>query len=114
MKAQKTEKTDRVKRNAASDEADLLKDGYSMRLFVVGNTPRSDQAIIHIRELCATALMGRGKLDVIDIYRQPQMARDNQIVATPTLIVERPLPVRRFIGNLTNIADLFNTPVAAG
>ncbi len=44
---------------------------------------------------------------MIDIYQQPNLARDNQIVATPTLIKEFPRPVRRFIGNLSNTAGLF-------
>jgi circadian clock protein KaiB len=47
------------------------------------------------------------ELEVIDIYQQPALARINQIVATPTLIKELPVPVRRFIGNLLNIAALF-------
>jgi hypothetical protein len=46
-------------------------------------------------------------LEVIDIYQQPRLTRENQIVATPTLVVASPLPVRRFIGSLTTIADLF-------
>ena len=44
---------------------------------------------------------------MIDIYQQPNLARDNQIVATPTLIMEFPRPVRRFIGNLANVTGLF-------
>lgn len=47
------------------------------------------------------------KLEVIDLYQQPALARSHQIVATPTLVLVRPRPVRRFIGNLTDIAELF-------
>jgi circadian clock protein KaiB len=47
------------------------------------------------------------ELEVIDVYQQPEAARDHQIVATPTLIKEFPLPARRFIGNLLNTTDLF-------
>ncbi|MBK8476940.1 MAG: circadian clock KaiB family protein [Opitutaceae bacterium] len=79
---------------------------YVLRLFVAGATARSNQAVLHVRELCEMKLKGRAKLEVIDIYQQPGLARDNQIVATPTLIIEFPRPVRRFIGNLTNIGDL--------
>jgi circadian clock protein KaiB len=78
-----------------------------LRLFVAGATARSRQAILHVRELCETELKGRCKLEVIDIYQQPDLARENQIVATPTLIKEFPRPVRRFIGNLANTAGLF-------
>jgi circadian clock protein KaiB len=46
-------------------------------------------------------------LEVIDVYQQPELTRDDQIVATPTLVKVRPLPMRRAIGNLANAADLF-------
>ncbi len=78
-----------------------------LRLFVAGATARSSEAIMRVRQLCETELQGRCNLEVIDIYQQPASARDNQIVATPTLIIEFPLPLRRFIGNLTNITGLF-------
>jgi circadian clock protein KaiB len=80
---------------------------YVLRLFVAGATARSRQAILHVRRLCETELKGRCKLEVIDIYQQPRLARDHQIVATPTHIKELPRPVRRFIGNLANTASLF-------
>jgi circadian clock protein KaiB len=78
-----------------------------LRLFVAGATARSRQAILHVRRLCENELKGRCQLEVIDIYQQPNLARDHQIVATPTLIKELPRPVRRFIGNLANTTGLF-------
>jgi circadian clock protein KaiB len=78
-----------------------------LRLFVAGATTRSRQAVLRVRELCADELKDHCTLEVIDIYQQPQLARDHQIVATPTLIKEYPRPVRRFIGNLLNTAALF-------
>ena len=80
---------------------------YVLRLFVAGATVRSRQAILRVRQLCEAEPKGHCKLDVIDIYQQPGLARDNQIVATPTLIIKLPLPVRRFIGNLSSITGLF-------
>jgi circadian clock protein KaiB len=80
---------------------------YVLRLFVAGATVRSRQAILRVRQLCEAELNGGCDLEVIDIYQQPALARDNQIVATPTLIIEFPPPLRRFIGNLTNITGLF-------
>ncbi|HEX7569598.1 MAG TPA: circadian clock KaiB family protein [Verrucomicrobiae bacterium] len=80
---------------------------YVLRLFVAGATARSRQAILRVRELCAAELKDNCPLEVIDIYQQPALARANQIVATPTLIVEFPPPLRRFIGNLANITSLF-------
>jgi circadian clock protein KaiB len=80
---------------------------YILRLFVAGATARSRQAVVRVRQLCEAELRDSCELEVIDIYQQPGLARANQIVATPTLIIEFPPPVRRFIGNLLNITGLF-------
>ena len=80
---------------------------YVLRLFVAGATARSRQAVLRVRQLCEGEQKDNCTLEVIDIYQQPKLARANQIVATPTLIKEFPLPVRRFIGNLLNITGLF-------
>jgi circadian clock protein KaiB len=74
-----------------------------LRLFVAGANARSQQAIVFVRHLCEVVLKGHGTLEVVDIYQQPQLARINQIVATPTLIKVLPKPVRRYIGNLASI-----------
>jgi circadian clock protein KaiB len=79
---------------------------YVLRLYVAGATARSHQAVQCVRQLCAAELKGNCELEVIDVYQQPILARDGQIVATPTLIKEFPLPVRRLIGNLANTARL--------
>lgn len=94
-------------------------DQYLLRLYVAGTSNRSRQAILRARELCAGELKGRCKLEVIDIYQEPIRARDGQIVATPTLVKELPLPVRRLIGTLTRCSRLFvglglDTPGRAG
>jgi circadian clock protein KaiB len=73
-----------------------------LRLYVAGATARSQQAILRARELCKTEFDGNCELEVIDIYQQPILARDGQIVATPTLVKELPRPVRRFIGDLSH------------
>lgn len=80
---------------------------YVLRLFVAGATAKSHQALMHVRELCEGPLKNNCELEVIDIYQQPKMARENQIVATPTLIKEAPRPVRRFIGSLFDLSSLF-------
>ena len=85
-----------------------------LRLFVAGASVRSRQAVLRVRELCAAELKTNCRLEVIDIYQQPQLARENQIVATPTLIKEYPRPVRRFIGNLLNTSGLFAELPAPG
>jgi circadian clock protein KaiB len=80
---------------------------YVLRLYVAGATNRSRHAVLRARELCESEFGGNFELEVIDVYQQPILARDGQIVATPTLVREFPLPVRRLIGNLSNTAELF-------
>lgn len=77
------------------------KERYVLRLFVTGMTPRSTEALRAIREICETHLPGRYELEIIDIYQHPELARDEQIVAVPTLIKMLPSPMRRLIGNLS-------------
>ncbi len=103
-------KTNKIRRATQALEKSLATrptGKFVLRLFVAGATARSRQAVLRIRQLCEAELKDNYELEVIDIYQQPNLARDNQIVATPTLIKKLPLPVRRFIGNLLNIADLF-------
>jgi circadian clock protein KaiB len=80
---------------------------YILRLYVAGATERSRQAVLRARQLCEAELKGNFELEVIDVFQQPILARDGQIVATPTLVREFPRPVRRLIGNLSNSAGLF-------
>lgn len=75
---------------------------YVLKLYVTGMTARSTQAINNIKKICEEHLNGRYDLDVIDIYQQPVLARGEQIVAAPTLIKNLPLPLRRFIGDMSN------------
>jgi circadian clock protein KaiB len=77
-----------------------------LRLFVSGATPRSMRTVAAVRKVCEANLSGRYSLDVIDIYRDPLAARENQIVAIPTLLKMAPVPKRMFIGDLTNTAPL--------
>jgi circadian clock protein KaiB len=74
---------------------------YMLRLYVAGLTPRSNGAIETIHKICEEYLKGRYQLEVIDIYQQPEKARDDQILAAPTLIKYLPLPLRKMIGDLS-------------
>jgi circadian clock protein KaiB len=80
---------------------------YVLRLYVAGASARSRQALLRVRRLCEAELRGAYELEVIDIYQQPIIARDGQILATPTLVREFPRPMRRLIGNLANTTGLF-------
>ena len=73
-----------------------------LRLYVTGATPRSGRAIANIRKICHQHLRGRYNLQVVDIYQQGRLAADEQIIAAPTLIKKLPLPLRRFVGDLSN------------
>jgi circadian clock protein KaiB len=75
---------------------------YVLRLYVSGATARSTRAVANIKKICREKLEGRYELEIIDIYQQPVLARDEQIIATPTLIKHLPLPLRKFIGDLSN------------
>jgi circadian clock protein KaiB len=75
---------------------------YILRLYVAGATPASQAAITNIKRICEENLEGRYELSVIDIYQQPVLARDEQILAAPTLIKKLPMPIRRFIGDMAN------------
>ncbi len=74
-----------------------------LNLYVAGNTPSAETAIELVRGFCDAHLAGRYSLGIIDIHEQPAVARSDQIVAVPTLVKVRPEPVRRFIGNLSNV-----------
>lgn len=75
---------------------------YVLRLYVTGKTPNSLRAIANLKELCDQYLTGRYDLQVIDIYQQPGLAEEDQIVATPTLVKELPPPLRKLIGDLSD------------
>ena len=75
---------------------------YVLRLYVTGMTPRSIKAIENIRKICEENLHGRYELDIIDIYQQPEYAKKEEIIAAPTLIKQLPLPLRKFIGDMSN------------
>ncbi|HTL16055.1 MAG TPA: circadian clock KaiB family protein [Patescibacteria group bacterium] len=79
---------------------------YAMKLYVTGATPRSTQAVSNLRRLCDQYLPGRYKLEVIDIYQQPALAREGQVIAAPTLVRTLPSPLRRFIGDMSNVTHL--------
>lgn len=76
---------------------------FVLRLYVSGSTSRSALAIENIKRICERHLKNRYDLEVVDIYQQPNLARDEQIVAVPTLIKRFPLPTRRLIGDLSNL-----------
>ena len=88
--------------------------GFVLRLYVTGATSRSSQAIERVRAICEEKLKGRYRLEVIDIYQLPALAKGDQIVATPTLIRVLPAPLRRYIGDLSKDNAVFGLDLRAG
>ena len=73
---------------------------FVLTLYVSGMTPRSRRAIDNIQKLCEEHMAGRYDLKIVDIYQQPGLAKEAQIIAVPTLIKKLPPPLRRLIGDL--------------
>ena len=74
---------------------------YLLKLFVTGQTPRSEMVIENLHRICEEEFSKDYELIVIDVLKRPQLAEDEKILATPTVIKELPLPIRRIIGDLS-------------
>jgi circadian clock protein KaiB len=77
-------------------------DVWNLRLYVAGQTPKSLVAFANLKRICENNLKGHYTIEVIDLVETPQLARDDQILAIPTLVRKLPTPVRKIIGDLSN------------
>jgi circadian clock protein KaiB len=75
---------------------------WDLRLFVSNHTLKSVAAFENLKRICDAHLRGHYQIEVVDLLEQPQLARENQIVAIPTVVRQSPLPMRRVIGDLSN------------
>jgi circadian clock protein KaiB len=75
---------------------------WILRLYVAGQTPNSLTAFDNLKKICEEHLKGCYRIEVIDLLKNPQLAKDHQIIAVPTLIRKLPTPVKKIIGNLSN------------
>ena len=80
------------------DEGSVLE----LRLYIAGQTPKSVAALANLHRICEQHLAGRYRVEVIDLMASPELARNDQIVAIPTLVRRLPPPIRRIIGDLSN------------
>jgi len=96
-----TPKTPRkeIKKEQTGDQAG---DEWILRLYVAGTTQNSLTAFDNLKKICAEHLDCRYRIEVIDLIKNPQLAKDHQIIAVPTLIRKLPTPVKKIIGNLSN------------
>ncbi len=76
---------------------------WDLRLYIAGKTPRAVRAFQNLRTICEEHLAGAYHIEVIDLLREPRLARGDQIVAVPTLVRKLPEPVRKIIGDLSDI-----------
>ena len=95
-----TSKTSRRKKRPARTRSDK----WILRLYVAGQTLKSVTALNNLKLICEEQLKGKYKIEVIDLVKRPQLARDHQILAVPTLVRELPQPVRNIIGDLSDTA----------
>ena len=86
---------------AIADTAPIHQD-YVLRLFITGHTEKSMRAVRNITRLCEEHLHGDYDLEVIDVYQQPELAVEHQLVAAPTLFKVLPLPPRKMIGDMSD------------
>ncbi len=75
----------------------------SIRLYITGQTPRSEQAIANLQRICEQNPLNRCEIIIIDVLEQPDLAEEEKIIATPTLVKSHPPPVRRIIGDLSDV-----------
>jgi circadian clock protein KaiB len=75
---------------------------WRLRLYVAGQTPKSIAALANLKRLCEDHLAGRYRIEIVDLLKQPQRARRDEIVVIPTLVRQLPAPIRKIIGDLSN------------
>jgi circadian clock protein KaiB len=83
-----------------------MKDGprrtWWLRLYVAGQTPKSITALANLKRLCEGHFPGRYRIEVVDLVKQPHLARRDEIVVIPTLVRKLPPPIRKIVGDLSN------------
>ena len=75
---------------------------YVLRLYITGSTPRARNAVVRVKNFCEEHLKDRYQLDVIDIYQQPSHAKEEQIIAAPTLVKKLPRPLKKLVGDFSS------------
>ena len=77
-------------------------ESWELRLYVAGQTPKSITAFNNLKKLCEEHLAGKYRIEVIDLLKNPQLAKGDQIFAIPTLVRKLPQPLKKIIGDLSN------------
>jgi circadian clock protein KaiB len=85
-----------------ADTARVSRQDYVLRLFITGHTQKSMRAVRNITQLCERHLAGAYDLEIIDLYQQPELAVEHQLVAAPALLKLLPLPPRKMVGDMSD------------
>jgi circadian clock protein KaiB len=83
-------------------KTDSTEKTWNLRLYVAGQTPKSIAAFSNLKKICEEHLAGKYRIEVIDLLKNPQLAKGDQIVAIPTLVRKLPEPLKKIIGDLAN------------
>ena len=86
-----------------SKQRSVVDDRWELRLYVAGQTPRSIAAFAHLERICEEHLQGRYSIEVIDLLENPTLAVGDQIIAIPTVVRRLPAPMKKIIGDLSNV-----------
>ena len=87
---------------APTESSAVATEFWTLRLYVAGQTPKSITAFANLERICREHLAGRYRIEIVDLVEQPHLARDDQILAIPTLVRRLPEPMRKIIGDLSN------------
>lgn len=94
--------TKEPRRGASNKDREADDSTFLLKLYVAGQTPKSIMALRNLREICEQHLQGRYQIEVIDLVQEPALAREDQILAIPTLVRSLPVPISRIIGDLSD------------
>ena len=95
-------KIKKAKKVPSAGETRKKEDYWELKLYVAGQTPKSITAFANLKKLCEEHLKGKYHIEVIDLLKNPQLAKGDQIVAVPTLVRKLPQPIKKIIGDLSN------------
>ena len=97
-----TDKARQRRSGAKSDAEDSPTKLWRLRLYVAGQSPKCLAAVVNLKKICDEHLAGEYEIEIIDLLKEPQLARGDQILAIPTLVRKLPEPMRKIIGDLSN------------
>jgi len=94
--------TENLQALTGNDQAPETGEKWLLRLYVAGRTPKCVAALENLKRFCAEHMAGRYEIEVVDLLENPRLAKDDQIVAIPTLVRKLPEPLKKIIGNLSD------------